>query len=553
MRQRLARDESGMAMALAVIMVALLSAMGAGLLVFATTDLGIVIESNQGQKAFEMADAGVKAAKRQLDRESTSGKYNGNAGSGDPTDVRWSYCFGVIPATCSGAGYISTGGVTLSNLYPSTTTNRANVTIQSLPADTFKVVSTGEYGPAKRRIEAVFSKKPGGSGVPGYYTPGDIIFRRPIGPIPHDELKIQGLSFFSGRNIMIEHYDGLNLTGGDGKTHDATHFKPGNDGDRLGDWNSTDTTTPYFSQVGASTYNTVGRKKADGKKYEGTGFAAEGYVCKGLTCPDPGSSTSTDPKIVSDGILSYDRTTGTKGKNLKFMAKNPPDKNPNGTDGGTPARNVISYPFPRPTPDAEYLKSLADDGTGPNALFTSPPTLSQWQSAYPAPTAATSTASAFRVVFIDLENSVNKDIVFGQATEGNANRINPGSDHGANRAFGIMVVRCGNLKMNEHFDGIAILMKGTGAGCESAGRYTNSGADTHIGGYVYAEGDRDASGNPAAGIDIAEHVHLETLPDNFKVKDTINETNYATRLFDLAYSGNASAGVEMQSWREVYN
>ena len=64
--RRLVKDESGMTMALAVIMIVLIGVMGAGLLTFVSRDLNTVIEENRGQRAFEVADAGIAAAKRQL-------------------------------------------------------------------------------------------------------------------------------------------------------------------------------------------------------------------------------------------------------------------------------------------------------------------------------------------------------------------------------------------------------------------------------------------------------------------------------------------------------
>jgi hypothetical protein len=159
--RNLKSDESGMAMALAVIMIALFSVMGAGLLVFATSDLGIVVDANRGQRAFEMADAGVQAAKRQLDEDSSPSSYNGGS-----DDSEWS-------ATKDGA--------VLRNLDPSSATDHsATVTIENCavsdsgcesspnPVNTFKVVSTGEYGPAMRRIEATF-RIGGGVGIPPTY------------------------------------------------------------------------------------------------------------------------------------------------------------------------------------------------------------------------------------------------------------------------------------------------------------------------------------------------------------------------------------------------
>ena len=52
-------------------MIVLLGVMGAGLLTFVNRDLNTVVEENRGQMAFEAADAGIAAAKRQLASAST--------------------------------------------------------------------------------------------------------------------------------------------------------------------------------------------------------------------------------------------------------------------------------------------------------------------------------------------------------------------------------------------------------------------------------------------------------------------------------------------------
>jgi Tfp pilus assembly protein PilX len=64
--RRFIDDESGMTMALAMMMILLIGVMGAGLLTFVSRDLNSVVEVNQGTRAQEMADAGLEAAKRHL-------------------------------------------------------------------------------------------------------------------------------------------------------------------------------------------------------------------------------------------------------------------------------------------------------------------------------------------------------------------------------------------------------------------------------------------------------------------------------------------------------
>src|SRR5215218_4935623 len=89
---RIAREEAGMTMALALMIIVLIAVMGAGLLTFAMRDLDVVVETNQGQKASEVAEAGIHAAKRQLLANSFPNLYNDPATatfSPDPANVEW--------------------------------------------------------------------------------------------------------------------------------------------------------------------------------------------------------------------------------------------------------------------------------------------------------------------------------------------------------------------------------------------------------------------------------------------------------------------------------
>jgi hypothetical protein len=62
--------------------------MGAGLLVFVRNDLQAVAEVNQGQKAFNAADAGVQAAKQQLLSDATRQHYDKDASNDDSPEPR---------------------------------------------------------------------------------------------------------------------------------------------------------------------------------------------------------------------------------------------------------------------------------------------------------------------------------------------------------------------------------------------------------------------------------------------------------------------------------
>lgn len=116
-------------MGLAVILVALIGVMGAGLLTLVVTDLHATIEANRGQRAFEMAEAGVEVAKARL--------------AEDPDLTAWSS--GELRMEGDEEGIVA-------------------VTIERRDAagPYFAATSTGRYGSAKRKIEATFSVVDGG-------------------------------------------------------------------------------------------------------------------------------------------------------------------------------------------------------------------------------------------------------------------------------------------------------------------------------------------------------------------------------------------------------
>jgi len=76
MIQRFVRDESGITLAVAVFMVVLIGVMGAGLLTFVMSDSGSVLEMNKGQRAMDIAEAGVQVAKAHLRADSWRQHYD---------------------------------------------------------------------------------------------------------------------------------------------------------------------------------------------------------------------------------------------------------------------------------------------------------------------------------------------------------------------------------------------------------------------------------------------------------------------------------------------
>ena len=127
MSARLAREEKGMALGVAVILVALVGVLAAGLLTFVAADLDALVEANRGRQVFELAEAGIEVAKAHL--------------ADDPGPSDWS----------SGDLHMEGAGE-----------NSVTVTVEhDQESSLYRATSTGEYGGTKRKIEAVFSVEEG--------------------------------------------------------------------------------------------------------------------------------------------------------------------------------------------------------------------------------------------------------------------------------------------------------------------------------------------------------------------------------------------------------
>ena len=149
--RRFVKDESGMTLALAIIMIVLIGVMGAGLLTFVSRDLNTVIEENRGQRAFEVADAGIGAAKRQL--------------ISDCVGAQSATCSALYGATGTSPWSAAQGGLNLGDLDGDGvggTADNVHVKISQPSTNHFLVVSTGTYGVSTRKIEAKFDASAGG-------------------------------------------------------------------------------------------------------------------------------------------------------------------------------------------------------------------------------------------------------------------------------------------------------------------------------------------------------------------------------------------------------
>lgn len=205
---KLVKDESGVTMGLAVIMVVVIMVMGAGLLTFVMRDLDTVVEANRGQIASEMADAGMEAAKRQLARvDARASQYDGDA-TNDESD--WSDDGSPKPLNFDGNQI----EVAILYLRPSLTSAEASQPDKApevLPTgatdgtddDTdpdypnnrhyFRVTVEGSAGQALRRFQAIYKSENFDLPI-GYYATRDI-------RITGSAAKVNGLSLFAERYI----------------------------------------------------------------------------------------------------------------------------------------------------------------------------------------------------------------------------------------------------------------------------------------------------------------------------------------------------------------
>jgi len=116
-------DESGVALGLAIILVVVIGVMGTGLLTFVIADLQATAEANSGQRAFEMAEAGIEVAGARL--------------ADAPYPTEWS------------SGELRVAGVEDGSVV---------VDVERLGSEDARFVATslGRYGDARRKIEATF-------------------------------------------------------------------------------------------------------------------------------------------------------------------------------------------------------------------------------------------------------------------------------------------------------------------------------------------------------------------------------------------------------------
>lgn len=536
--RRFVGDESGMTLALAMIMIVIIGAMGAGLLAFVNRDLVTVVEENRGQRAFEVADAGIQAAKRQLASSVNRAIYDGD---GVPTTDN--VC-GADDTQWSGLRCGTPVGLTLNNLDGvGTTSDSVNVTIYYRSVtDDFKVISTGTYGNSKRKIEAIFKGIQTGAGAgeaighPVYYTPSDIQIMQDS--TANNAVSLIQVSLFTRQNILIPDHPTYHVTTKTQLTNDINDSSgsvktQGNDA--LCDWNSKiPLKAGCFDNGTQGNYNTVSRT------IQTPGMAAEGKICSYDSTIANSTCDSTSASL-ADGVYSFDSSTTPR-----FVAKACQINNlPTCPDNAT---GTISPPFPFPKPIPSGLKGAACAPPGtvaacqktppPVSYFVGTPTDTNWG-------LDTSDASNSRVAFIDAQN---KTLTFDP----------PGGKH-----KGILVVWCGRLVMNDDFEGIVMNLVGTLSGNTSCtkdtpslgptgtpdgktvGTYVNQGHLCQC--WVYAEGGTTT----LTGLPIPAGIHIPGI--QLDPNSSVQFRPSADWSFqDGLFVAPPPTDFKLQSWRELY-
>lgn len=530
--RRIIEDESGMTLPLAIMMIVIIGVMGAGLLTFVSRDLNTVIEENRGQRAFELADAGVNAAKRQLFADCGS-----NTGCKDHYDDTTSTVVGMQDYRWSAAR----SGVTLNDLNgDGNASDYVNVTIAYSGSTAnpygYTIVSTGHYGSATRKIEAKL-KGIGGAGGngnnivnPGYYTPSSILIE--------GTFETAGVSLFSEKDIIIKTLNPKTRAGfqTDASTNAGGALRGANSNDPLDDWYSPNLVPP-------DNWNLVKRTREapSTQSYSKVGYAAVGRICS-PSITTSNSCLSSDPSV-ADGVYGYDSTTGdttdptltapSLHSNLKqFYVKDPPcTVSACPTPSTTQPSNKITFPFPRVRPDPSRLKTLAQNNPRTNTFWGCPTPSSTCTPPWGTTLFPTSAANE-QVVFVDAKNNnLTLDI--------------------SNQSTGVLVVWCGNLTLRSPFRGIIIGMYGDGtsfgasncAGDPSKGLFTlETATNENVQAWVYAEGGTDTPttlGTP--GITFRNGTQLKAVPGGGD-------------LASIAFGTGAAppTSFEIEGWRELY-
>lgn len=495
MIRRLTRDEAGMTMGLVVIMIVLIGVMGAGLLTFVQQDLNGVVQVNQGQRALEIADVGIEAARKHLadtDADPTHYRDDGLPGA-DPEDSEWFE--GASPnKTLNFEGntvtvqirYLEASGTPALAQQPDNAPevlSPAGATRYPQGRNYFRITAEGGNGDARRKVQAIYYTETIDFPV-GFYATRDIDF----GGNP----TVNGVSFFAGR--CINNFSAANISGTD---------------QAYGNWA---VNPPGSANPGPNRYNSVARATnaagvaALGSSTAGTCQASSGveYTPNGTARGENNQKAGTATPQNDYGRRDYDRSSNTISVDMP-----PKSFKDRGNAWGTAANptqgqptNVITFPFGRGTESSddqaiEKLRQRAedqgryitinpttegalniDDSTGPNT---------------PARAVFPPDSNVNTVYFVEFSTSPQGSPITG--AKGQANLV-VGTPDGLSE--GTIVVVNGDLNpqgggSRDTFQGVMIVRDPDDTDTSTM-EYISTG-NPKINGYVNVEGDMQLSGD----------------------------------------------------------
>jgi type II secretory pathway pseudopilin PulG len=170
MIDRLLREESGVALGLAVILVVLIGVLAAALLAVLRSDLEGTVQANRGQRALHLADAGAQAAAAHLRADATPEHYD--ADGAENSDWAQAPPDGQAPGKTLTLDE-DAATVSVRYLLPATTDaersdklhapEKTPTGLDDYPdRDFFLVVSEGSSGGTRRKVEAIVYAKASG-------------------------------------------------------------------------------------------------------------------------------------------------------------------------------------------------------------------------------------------------------------------------------------------------------------------------------------------------------------------------------------------------------
>jgi type II secretory pathway pseudopilin PulG len=500
MIHRLIRDESGMTMALTVIMIVLIGVMGAGLLVFVRNDLEAVVEVNRGQQALEMADAGIEAARKHLstvDARPENFDDDPDTNSDDTTDnSEWSDDGSPKQLDFDGDGN-SEISVAIQYLIPSTTPDEASqpnnapevlppddgdpATVRAYPNNRnyFRVTVQGRSGSVLRQLQAIYRTEN---------------FDLPVAFYATRNISLGGSTTINGISLFANCYlIGLR----------AEHLS-GND-QAYGDW----VTIPATGNPNG--YNSVARDgEAAGAAALGGPDALEGNP----DCPTPPSGAAAsgidyDPTGTSAGetrqkartatpqrygVLDFDRDsepTRDFERNTWRTPENPTNDQPSDT---------ITFPFKTgdATADADLISALKQKARDQGNYIRTPSGSTFDINEGTGPDDYPNPSTLETVYFVEFAEGTDDSPIYG--SKGLARYLANTSD-ADRKVKGTLVVVNGDLEFTvnsaDDFQGVVIVRDSVSPGSattESQVTKFTKGGNIQLEGFASVEGDMSLSG-----------------------------------------------------------